>query len=435
MSRTSWLMKRRWKLPIGAWLLVLFFVLVGICVFSFFFVHRQVIEYVPEHTFSVRDPAFFGSAHALGDPLPIPGNKIVLLHNGDEIFPALLEAIRTAKRSINFETFLFHSGTVGGQFRDALCERAQSGVIVRVLLDGIGSGSKLEDEDVETMKKAGCQFAYFHPTRAWRFDRINRRSHRRLMVVDGKVGFTGSVGFADEWQGHADSKDHWRDIHARIEGPIVAKLQGAFQQHWVRETKQALSGADEFPALTPAGHLRAQVTGSHSFSIAPVPLIQATAIAAAEKNIFITNPYCTPTDDQVELLVKAVKRGVDVQLLLPGKHNDQPATKAAGRGAYGKLLVGGVKIFEFEPTMIHSKIVVVDGMFAMFGSSNLDARSSQINEELDISVYDEGFGREMEDVFHADLKQSRRYTLEEFKKRSWRERSVEWMTAPFRSQL
>ena len=435
MSRTSWLKKRWWKLPISAWLFILFVVLVGICVFSFFFVHRQVVEYVPEHTFNVRDPAFFGSAHALGDPLPIPGNKIELLHNGDEIFPALLDAIRTARKSINFEAFLFYSGTVGSQFRDALCERAQAGVIVRVLLDGVGSGASLDNSDVEMMKKAGCQFAYYHPTHAWRVDRINRRTHRRVMVVDGKVGFTGSVGFADQWQGRGDSKDHWRDIHARIEGPIVAKLQAAFQQHWVRETKQALGGPDEFPALPPAGNLHAQVTSSHSFSFAPVPLIQANAIAAAEKNIFITNPYCTPTDDQVELLVRAVKRGVNVQLLLPGKHNDQPATKAAGRGAYGKLLEGGVQIFEFEPTMIHSKTLVVDGMFSMFGSSNLDARSSQINEELDISVYDEGFGRQMEDIFNADLKHSRRYTLEEFKKRSWWERTVEWATVPFRSQL
>jgi cardiolipin synthase len=166
-----------------------------------------------------------------------------------------------------------------------------------------------------------------------------------------------------------------------------------------------------------------------------LPLVQAVAIAAAEKRIWITNPYCTPTDDQVELLARAVKRGVDVRLLLPGKHNDQPATKAAGRTAYGKLLKGGVKIFEYEPTMIHSKTMVVDGLFSMFGTSNLDARSSQINEEIDVSVYDAGFGREMEQVFEKDLAVSRLYTMEEFHRRSIWERCGEWITRPFRSQL
>ncbi len=404
-------------------------------IISILFVRRQLIEYRPAHTFSVSSPEFFGSAHALGDPLPLEGNKIQLLHNGDQIFPALLDAIKSAKHSVNFEAFLFNSGVVGSRFRDALCERAQAGVKVRVLLDGLGSSTKLKNEDVELMKQKGCEFAYFHPTRSLRVDRSNRRTHRRVLVIDGQVGFTGGVGFADEWQGNADAPDHWREVHAKLEGPIVAKLQGAFQQHWIRTTKQALSGAGEFPALPAIGKLRAQMTASHSFSVAPVALIQAVAIAAAEKRIWITNPYCTPTRDQVDLLVDAVKRGVDVRLLLPGKHNDQPATKAAGRTAYGDLLRGGVKIYEYEPTMIHAKTMVVDSLFAMFGSSNLDARSSTINEELDISVYDEGFGREMDAVFEKDLKQSRAYSLEEYNRRSLWERFTEWLMMPFHSQL
>lgn len=436
MSRFSrWLAKPWWKLPIGAWLGLLLVLLLGIAVFCFFFIRRHVLEYRPAHTFAVADQAFFGSAHALGDPLPVAGNKIELLHNGDQIFPAMLGAIRSARKSINFEAFLFNSGNVGGQFRDALAERARAGVRVRVLLDGVGSGSKLDDADVETMKKAGCQVAYYHPTRSWRIDQMNRRTHRRILVVDGTTGFTGGAGFADEWLGNADAKDHWREIHARIEGPLVAKLQGAFQQHWVKEAGEALAGADEFPALEPAGNLRAQVVASHSFSVAPLPLVQAVAISSAEKRISIANAYCTPTDDQVDLLLQAVSRGVEVRMLLPGKHNDQPATKAAGRTAYGKLLRGGVKIFEFQPTMIHAKTMVFDGLFSIFGSSNFDARSSQINEELDVTVYDETFGREMETVFEADLKRSRPYTLEDFKQRSLWERTTEWLMIPFSSQL
>jgi cardiolipin synthase len=347
----------------------------------------------------------------------------------------MLEAIRGAKQSVNFEAFLFESGGVGNTFRDALIERAKAGVKVRVIFDGVGSGTKLKDSDVEMMRNGGCTVVYFHPTRSWRLDRINRRSHRRIMVVDGQVGFTGGIGFADHWQGNADAPDHWRDMHAKIEGPLVAKLQGAFQQHWVGETREALSGPGEFPALQKVGNLRAQMTASHAFSTAPLPLMQAVAVAAAERRVCITNAYCAPTDDQVTMLIEAVKRGVQVDLLVPGKHNDQPATKAAGRQAYGKLLEGGVKIYEYVPSMIHSKTMVVDGMFSLLGTSNLDTRSAVINEELDISVYDEGFGREMEAVFDADLKQSKPYTLEQFKKRSAWERLTEALAAPFHSQL
>jgi cardiolipin synthase A/B len=429
------LTKRWWHIPLWTWFLAFVFFLAGVVVYSFFFAHRAEIEFRPAHTFKVSDPEFFGSAHALGDPMPVHGNRITLLHNGDQIFPAMLAAIRDAKLSVNFEAFLFHSGTVGSQFRDAFIERARAGVRVRVLFDGIGSGSSLDNSDIDLMRQAGCHVEYYHPTRSWRLDRINRRSHRRVLVVDGKVGFTGGVGFSDEWQGNADSPDHWREVHAKLEGPVVAKLQGAFQQHWVRSTGEALSGAHEFPELKPVGDLRAQVIASHSFSVAALPLLQAVAISAANRRVCITNAYCTPNDDQVELLIAAVKRGVSVELLLPGKHHDQPATKAAGRTAYGKLLEGGVKIFEYQPTMIHSKTMVVDGLFSLIGTSNLDSRSAFINEEIDVSVYDADFGREMETVFDTDLKNARPYTLQDFKSRGPWERASEALTQPFRSQL
>jgi cardiolipin synthase len=217
---------------------------------------------------------------------------------------------------------------------------------------------------------------------------------------------------------------------------VVAQLQSAFQGHWVKTFGEALTGGGQFPALSAAGDTKAQIVESFSFSsAAPIPMVQAVTFAAAEKRIWITNPYCTPSDDQVDLLVKAVKRKVDVRLLLPGPHNDQPLTESAGRTAYGRLLEGGVKIYEYQPTMIHSKTMVADGLFSMVGSSNLDPRSSEINEEVDLVVYDEKFGREMEEVFERDLAKSREYTLEEFKNRSWWERFTEWLMLPFRSQL
>ena len=423
------------KLTLGEWISLTLAVLGLVLVFCLFFIRRQTLDYHLEHTFAVRSPEFFGSALALTDPVPVGGNKIELLQNGDEYFPVMLDAIRSARQTINFASYIMKSDGVGHQFRDALCERARAGVEVRVLLDGIGSGWSLDNSDVKMMTDAGCKFAYYHPVRSWRMDRTNRRSHRRVLVVDGRIGFTGGAAFSDKWSGHAQDEHHWRDTQVRMEGPIVNSLQSAFQGHWVKTSHETLTGAAQFPALPPAGDLKTQIVESHSFSVAPIPLVQAVTFAAAEKRIWITNPYCTPTDDQVELLVKAVKRGVDVRLMLPGPHNDQPLTQSAGRTAYGRMLEGGVKVFEYQPTMIHSKTMVADGIFSMIGSSNLDARSSEINEELDLVVYDERFGRLMEQTFERDLAQSREYTLQEFKSRSLWERTTEWLAVPFRSQL
>lgn len=432
---SHWLNNPLWRRTVGEWIAATLAFLGIVLIFCLFFIRRHTLPYHFEHTFAVSDREFVGSALALADPILITGNKIELLQNGDEYFPAMLEAIHAAKATVNFESFILYSDPTGRQFRDALCERARAGTEVRLLLDGIGSGWSLNNSDVKMMRQAGCKFSYYHPTHSWRVDRTNRRSHRRILVIDGKIGFTGSAAFADKWSGHAQDKDHWRDVHARIEGPLVGKLQAAFQEHWLKTFGEALSGTGQFPPLNPTGHLKAQIVTSHSFSMAPIPLLQAVAFTAANKRIWITNAYCTPTDDQVEQLTKAVNRHVDVRLLLPGPHNDQPWTKSAGRAAYGKLLKGGVKIFEYQPTMIHEKSMVIDGLFSMFGSSNLDARSSEINEELDVVVYDENFGREMESIFERDLQQAREYTEQDFQKRSFWERTTEWIMIPFRSQF
>ncbi len=417
------------------WIALTLLFLSIVLIFCLFFIRRHTLPYHFEHTYAVSDPEFVGSALGMGDPVLAAGNKIELLQNGDEYFPAMLKAIRAAQKTINFESFILYSDAIGTQFRDALCERARAGIEVRVMVDGIGSGWSLNNSDVKMMKQAGCKFSYYHPTHSLRVDRTNRRSHRRILVIDGKVGFTGSVGFSEKWSGHAQDKDHWRDMQARIEGPLVAKVQSAFQEHWLKTFGEALTGGGQFPTQNSAGDLKAQVVTSRSFSMAPVPLLQAVAFTAATKRIWITNAYCTPTDDQVEQLVKAVERHVDVRLLLPGPNDDQPLTKSAGRSAYGKMLEGGVKIFEYQPSMVHEKTMVVDGLFAMFGSSNFDARSSEINEELDVVVYDQSFGREMESVFEKDLTQAKEYTLQDFQKRSLWERVTEWFAIPFRSQF
>ena len=429
------LRRQHGKCTLGEWIASTLAFLGLVLVFCLFFIRRQSLEYHFAHTFAIDSPEFIGSALALADPVLLAGNRVEILHNGDEFFPAMLKAIREARKTINFGAYIFKSDETGREFRDALIERARTGLQVRVLLDGLGSGWGLKNSDVRMMTDAGCKFAYYHPVQSWRMDRTNRRSHRRVLVVDGKIGFTGGAAFADKWSGHAQDENHWRDTHVRMEGPIVSALQAAFQSHWIKTYQEALAGADQFPMLPSAGNLKAAIVESHSFSTAPVPLVQAVTFTAAEKRIWITNPYCTPTDDQVAALVGAVRRKVDVRILLPGPHNDQPLTQSAGRTAYGKLLEGGVKIFEYQPTMIHAKTIVADGMFSMIGSSNLDARSSEINEELDLVVYDETFGRKMEEDFENDLSRARPYTLEEFRKRSLWERTTEWLSIPFRSQL
>jgi cardiolipin synthase A/B len=433
--KNHWLNTRWWMFTMAEWIGLLLALGGIISLFCILVIRRHTLEYHLEHTFAVNDAEFFGSALAMADPLPVEGNAIEVLQNGDEFFPAMLEAIRGARKTVNFEAYIVYSDEIGRAFCEALAERARAGVEVRVLLDGVGSSWSLNNSDVRAMKQAGCKFAYYHPTHSWRVDRTNRRSHRRILVTDGRLGFTGGIGFAKRWAGHAQDKQHWRDLQLRVQGPLVANLQSAFQQHWAKTSGEELSGADQFPGLAAAGNIKAQIVSSHSFSIAPVPLVQAVAFAGATKRIWITNAYCTPTPDQVDLLGKAARRGVDVRILVPGENNDQPLTKSAGRGAYGKLLEGGVRIFEYQPTMIHTKSIVVDTLFSMIGSSNLDARSAEINEELDVVVYDRDFSRQMEETFVDDLKHSREYTLEQFRHRSPWERTVEWLAYPFRSQL
>jgi len=322
------------------------------------------------HDFRVTDATFLPSA--LPGPAMTSGNRIDILENGDQIFPPMLQAIAAATKTVNFEAYIFWSGEVGSRFRDALAERAAHGVQVRVLLDAVGSlESKLKASDVEVMKKAGARVEFFHTKKPWELWVLNHRNHRRVLVVDGRVGFTGGVGFADEWAGNADSPEHWRDTQVRVEGPAVRGLQRAFQENWSETTGEPLVGDEFFPALPPAGSLSAAVVPSSPLAaMSAAARVYAISLAAAAKEIWIANSYFVPDEEATKLLVAAVKRGVDVRLIVPSdQHNDVPATKAAGRAGYGPLLEGGVKIFEYEPTMFHLKTMIVDGIFSTVGTS------------------------------------------------------------------
>ena len=386
------------------------------------------------HRFGVEDPTFAPSA--LAGSLLTAGNRIDVLENGDAIFPAMLEAIARARRSVDFEAYIFWSGKVGARFRDAFVERASHGVPVRILVDALGSARRLDRADREAMEHAGCRFVFFHGVKPWDQGSLDHRTHRRILVVDGRIGFTGGVGFADEWLGRADAKDHWRDTQVRVEGPSVADLQGAFQENWSEATGETLAGDDFFPPPARAGNARAAIVSSSSrYATADVQRLYAVALSAGERSIDITNSYFLPDRDAVWLMREAVRRGASVRVLVPGKVNDVPATKTAGRAAFGDLLAGGVRIWEYEGTMFHPKLMIVDRRFSTIGSANFDDRSFRLNEELNLVSDDAALAGTLDAAFERDLARARPYTYAEWKGRSLAQRISEWAIRPFRSQL
>jgi cardiolipin synthase len=396
---------------------------------------KQTVYELP-HGFTVGDPTFLPSA--LPGPTMTPGNRLDLLENGDGIFPAMLAAISSARRTVNFEAYIFWSGEVGTRFRDALAERAARGVAVRVLLDAVGSsGSRLKASDVDVLRRAGCHVKFFHSMKPWVLWVFNHRNHRRVLVVDGTVGFTGGVGFADQWRGDADSREHWRDTQVRVEGPAVRGLQRAFQENWSEVTGEPLVGDEFFPALPQAGSSSVAVVPSSPLAaMSGAGRVYAISLAAAAKEIWIANSYFLPDETTAGLLIAAVRRGVDVRVIVPSdEQNDVPATRAAGRSSFGPLLEGGVKIFEYQPTMFHLKTMVVDGIFSTVGSANFDDRSFHLNEEVNLFVYDAAFAGLMEERYRRDQARCRPYTTAMWKARSLKQRVTEWLAGPFRSEL
>jgi cardiolipin synthase len=426
---------RVYRIPVETYLIafgVAFALAVAISLFN----RPTKVRYVLPHSFGVRDATFLPSLHAIGGPRMVDGSAVSILENGVEILPAMLASIRAAEKSVHMEAYIFWSDSVGRQFRDALAETAQRGVEVRVLLDGVGSPKRLENADVQAMRKAGCEVEFFRPVRPWMLDVINRRTHRRILVVDGKVGFTGGIGLADMWAGDADSPEHWRDTQVRIEGPVVAQIQSAFQENWSEVTGELLVGERYFPELGARGSIRAAVVASSpGFSSSAIQTLYSVAISAGERTISIANSYFVPNEESVDLLVAAARRGVNVRILVPGEINDLPVTKAGGRSKFGELLRAGVKIFEYQPTMMHSKTMVVDGLFATVGSTNFDNRSFRYNDELDLAVYDEGIADRLERSFEVDLGHARPYTYEQWANRSIFQKFTEWALVPVRSQL
>ena len=396
---------------------------------------EKTLERKIEHRYAVSDPQFRREMGVLLGPGIVPGNTVTDLENGDEIFPSMLEAIRGARKTITFETYIYWSGDIGQRFADALAERARNGVAVKVMLDWAGS-IKMDDALLEQIKAAGVEVHQYRPLKWYNLGRLNNRTHRKLLVVDGRVGFTGGVGIADQWEGHAEDPDHWRDLHFRIEGPVVAQFQAAFNDNWIKTTGVVLNGADYFPPLARMGDMDA-----HMFVASPaggsesMHLMYLMAIAAAERTIDLEAAYFVPDPLMIQALQAARHRGVRVRVIVPGKHIDSDTVRLASKAHWGELLLAGVEIHEYQPTMMHNKLLIVDGLMTSVGSTNFDIRSFRLNDEASLNVYDAAFAQRMTEVFEADLKPTVRYDYTMWKDRPLRQKLFEKFILPIKSQL
>lgn len=385
---------------------------------------KTVRRHIP-HLYAVNDSAFRRAMGLALGPSIVAGNQITPLLNGDEIFPVMLQAIHDAQKTITMETYVYWAGGIGEQFAAALSERARAGVKVHVLVDWVG-GDKMDKRYVTTMKEAGVQFQHYRPLRWYNLGRLNKRTHRKLLVVDGRVGFTGGVGIADVWTGHAQDSVHWRDSHYRVEGPVVAEMQSAFMDNWIKSTGDVLHGDDYFPPLADAGPQSAQLfASSPSGGSDSMELMYLLAIAAAERSISVSSAYFVPDALSERALLDALKRGVKVQIITPGKHTDKEVVRGASRARWGELLAAGAEIFEYRPTMYHCKLFVADDLLVSVGSTNWDPRSFGLNDEDNLNIYDADFARAALDVFQSDLRNSDRISLEQWRARPLREKFVE----------
>jgi cardiolipin synthase len=383
----------------------------------------------------IADPEFRQTmANLLGPPI-VEGNSVQTLLNGDQIFPAMLDAIRSAKKTVTLESYIFWEGKIADQFTAALCERADSGVKVHVILDSVGA-DKIDQKYLKRMKGCGVEYVMYHGLHWYDIlatQRINNRTHRKLLIVDGTIGFTGGVGVADEWLGNADSSKHWRDTHYRIEGPAVAQLQAAFADNWMETTGHVLVGGDYFPTThAEHGDIAAQVFKSSSDSGSQsMELMYLLSMSAARKNIRLATAYFVPDKLTIQTLLEARTRGVSVQIIVPGGKIDEKIVRRASRARWGEMLQAGIEIHEYQPTMYHCKQMIIDDQWVSIGSANLDNRSFRLNDEANLNVLNAKFAQEQIKIFEDDLGKSNRMTYEQWKHRPIGEQLIEGFSTLF----
>ena len=383
----------------------------------------------------ISEPSFRATVVGYAGGVVVGGNRIDVLLNGDEIFPAKLDLIRAARKTITYAQYVFEEGEPAADTAQALAERCRAGVKVHVLVDAVGS-LMMPSQYRDWLTEAGCELALYRPLSPWAMDRVNNRNHRRILVVDGRAGVTGGSGTSGKWSGNGRQEGQWRDTDLRLEGPVVSQLQGAFAENWLEATGVALGGPDYFPSpIEPKGQVESQIVRSSPAggSVAMYTMF-LLAIASARRSIYITNPYFVPDDKMLSTLLQARQRGVRVVLLLPGA-TDHNLVRQASRSELGRLLQAGIKVYEYRAALLHAKTMVIDSIWATVGSTNLDRRSFELNEELNLVVYNPDIARRLEGVFEADLRGSREVTYEAWKNRGILSRFLEALSLPFRDQM
>jgi cardiolipin synthase A/B len=383
-------------------------------------------RYGLDHEFPVDSDQFVQTvAGASGAPF-FAGNSITLLNNGDAFYPAMLEAIESAEASITVEAYIYWAGEIGTVFAKALARQARAGRRVKILLDAIGSAT-IGSDILKVLEAGGCHVAWYNPIRWYSLGRFNNRTHRKSLVVDGRIAFTGGAGIADQWRGDARGPDEWRDMQIRIEGPAVVPLQSGFAHNWQQTTGELISGEAYYPVVDEAGLLSVQTllsspeTGSSS-----VRTMYYLSIVCARRSIFIANPYFVPDPVALDTLIAARQRGVDVRIMVSGQRNDNWLARHNSTRLFGRLLEAGVEILEYNHTMLHHKTMVVDDRWVTVGTANFDNRSFAHNEESNVGIFDRGVAEQLRDVFLADLPGCSRVTLE-----AWRHRGIWARTQEF----
>lgn len=395
---------------------------------------QQELQEPLPHNLTSSDRQLKTSMGALFGSNYVPGNRVDTLVNGAQIFPSMLRAIREARHTISFETYIYWRGDIANDFAEALSIKARQGLSVKVLLDWVGS-IPMDEGLIKRMQDAGVEVVRFRPITWYTIDRVNNRTHRKLLIVDGRVGFSGGVGIADEWNGDARSPNEWRDNHYRLEGPAAAELQAAFAEHWIEATGELLLGDRFFPEISLAGDHAAQVVISSTHQRNVMHLMLMTALASAQKNIRIATPYFVPDELIRRQLLEARKRGVEVQIIVPGGQTDARIVRKASRHLWGDLLQAGVKISEYQPTFFHCKLVIVDDIWTSVGSTNIDDRALRLNDEANINLFDQQFASTQLALFEKDASASKPYTFSEWQNRSANERFSDWLSSLARSQI
>ncbi len=404
--------------------------LIVVVILANFVSGEKKVEHNIDRLYSSDDPQFVRSMSLLLGPPVTSGNRYRVLLNGDEIFPAMLEGIRSATQTITFETFIYWSGEIGAQFATALSEKARSGVAVHVLLDWMGC-KKMDRRYLDELRQAGAEVVQYHKPHWTGLGRMNNRTHRKLLIIDGRMGFTGGVGIAEEWTGHAQDEKHWRDTHFQVEGPVVGHMQAVFMDNWIKATGNVPHGPKYFPEIAASPEGDANDGVAHMFSSSPthgaddMELMYLMAITAASRSIHLASAYFVPDGLAINALVEAARRGVKVRIVTPGKHIDTHTVREASRACWGDLLAAGIEIHEYQPTMFHCKLMVVDEFLVSVGSTNFDSRSFKLNDEANLNIYDREFALQQSAIFDADIEKSHLVTYEEWLRRPMPEKLIE----------